>query len=120
MNDIVRDITRRNQAEEELNRERNFVAAVLDTVGALIVVLDREGRIVRFNRTCEHTIGYTFDEVKGRYFWDLLLPEEIQRVKDVFEKLQAGGFPLEFESYWVTKDGWRRLIAWSNTVLIAK
>lgn len=113
---IVHDITRRKQAEEELQRERNFVSAVLDTVGALVVVLDREGRIVRFNRACERTTGYTFDEVRDRCFWDLLLlPEEIEPVKAVFEKLRAGDYPREFENYWVTKDGRRRLIAWSNT-----
>jgi len=110
---IVHDITRRKQAEEELQRERNFVSAVLDTVGALVVVLDREGRIVRFNRACECTTGYTFDEVKDRCFWDLLLlAEEIEPVKGVFEKLRAGDYPREFENYWVTKDGRRRLIAW--------
>ncbi|NTU63666.1 MAG: hypothetical protein HGB05_09750, partial [Chloroflexi bacterium] len=38
---IVHDITRRKQAEDELRREHNFVSAVLDVVGALVVVLDR-------------------------------------------------------------------------------
>jgi PAS domain S-box-containing protein len=117
---IVHDITRRKQAEEELQRERNFVSAVLDIVGALVVVLDREGRIVRFNRACERTTGYTFDEVRNHCFWDLLLlPEEIEPVKDVFEKLRAGNYPCEFENHWVTKEGRRRLIAWSNTALAA-
>lgn len=118
---IVHDVTRRKQAEEELRHERNFVSAVLDTVGALVVVLDREGRIVRFNRACESTTGYTFDEVKDRCFWDLLLlPEEIEPVKGVFEKLRAGDYPRQFENYWVTKDSRQRLIAWSNTALVAE
>ncbi len=115
---IVHDITRRKQIEDELHRERNFVSAVLDIVGALIVVLDREGRIVRFNRACERLTSYCFAEVKDRHLWDLLLiPEEIESVRQVFEKLRAGDFPLDFENYWLTKDGRRRLIAWSTTVL---
>ncbi len=115
---IVHDVTKRLRAEEDLQRERAFVSAVLDTLGALVVVLDREGRIVRFNRACERTTGYTFDEVKGRCFWDLfLIPEETEPVKAVFEKLRTGDFPLDFENYWVTKEGRRRLIAWSNTAL---
>lgn len=117
---IVHDITRRKQAEAALQRERNFVSAVLDTVGALVVVLDRDGRIVRFNRTCERVTGYRFDEIKDRSFWDfLLVPEEIAPVKRVFEQLRAGDFPLNFENSWVTKDGRRRLIAWSNTALVS-
>jgi PAS domain S-box-containing protein len=117
---IVHDITQRKQAEDALQHERNFVSAVLDTVGALVVVFDREGRIVRFNRTCERLTGYSFAEVKDRYLWDLfLIPEELGPVRQVFEKLRAGDFPLDFENYWLTKDGQTRLIAWSNTALVA-
>jgi PAS domain S-box-containing protein len=117
---IVHDITRRKQAEDDLRRECNFATAVLDTVGALVVVLDREGRIVRFNRACERLTGYAFAEVKDRCFWDLfLMPEELEPVKHVFEQLRAGDFPLEFENYWLTRDGRRRLIAGSHMALVA-
>jgi len=117
---IVHDITGRKQAEDDLRRERNFVSAVLDTVGALVVVLDREGRVVRFNRACERLTGYAASEMLSHHLWDLLLtPEEVDAVRTVFERLRAGDFPLDFENYWVTKDNRRRLIAWSNTVLTA-
>jgi PAS domain S-box-containing protein len=118
---IVHDITRRKQAEDELRRERNFASAILDVVGALVVVLDREGRIVHFNRACEELTGYAFAEVKDRNLWDLfLIPEELEPVKRVFERLRAGDFPLDFENYWLTRDGQKRLIAWSNTALVAE
>lgn len=117
---IVHDITPRKRIEDDLRRERNFVSAVLDTVSALVVVLDRAGRIVRFNRACERLTGYAFQEVANRYIWDMLLtPDELEAVRGVFEKLRAGDFPLDFENQWVTKDNRRRLIAWSNTVLTA-
>jgi PAS domain S-box-containing protein len=113
------DISQRKAAEEALERERNFVSAVLDTAGALVVVLDPKGRIVRFNRACEETTGYRFSEVRGRCFWDILLiPEEIDPVKALFERLRGGEFPLRGENYWVTREGDQRLISWSNTVLV--
>lgn len=113
------DISERKAAEQELERERNFVSAILDTAGALVVVLDSEGRIVRFNRACEDTTGYSFSEVEGRRFWDfLLLPEEKAPVQDVFKKLCRGDFPSSYENYWITRDGKRRLISWSNTALL--
>jgi serine/threonine-protein kinase len=109
----------RRQAEEALRTERDFTSAILDTVAALVVVLDREGRIVRFNPTCERITRYTFEEVKGRCFWELfLIPEEVAPVKAVFEELRAGQFPNQFENFWLTKDQNRRLIAWSNTALL--
>ncbi|MEH2026128.1 response regulator [Nostoc sp.] len=115
---IDREGKERKLTEETLKQERNFISAVLDTTSALVIVLDPKGQIVRFNQACEQTTGYSFDEVKGRHFWNLfLLPEDIEPVKTVFEKLRSGEGPNEYENYWVTKNGSRRLIAWTNTTL---
>ncbi|MEJ5309120.1 MAG: PAS domain S-box protein [Anaerolineae bacterium] len=109
------------QVEKSLQRELDVLNAVLDTVSALVVVLDPEGRIVRFNRACEHSTGYRFAEVEGRQFWDfLLVPEEVERVKDTFARLRASQFPSTYENSWVARDGRRRLIAWSNTALVGE
>ena len=116
---IGNDITELKQTEEALKRERDFTSAVVETEGALVVVLDPQGRIVRFNRACEQITGYSFHEVKGQYLWDLfLIPEETEKVKGVFGELKAGHFPNEAENYWLTKAGERRLIAWSNACLL--
>ena len=115
---LQREIGERKRTEEALRWERNFVNAVLDAAGALIVVLDREGRIVRFNRACERISGYSFEEVRSKPLWELLLvPEEVEEVEKRFERLLAGEFPNEGENHWVTKSGERRLISWSNTTL---
>ncbi|MEH2434200.1 MAG: GAF domain-containing protein [Nostoc sp.] len=115
---IYSEVIGRKRTEEALNQERNFISAVLDTASALVVVADSQGQIVRFNQACEQITGYSFDEVRGRYFWNLfLLPEEVESAKVVFEQLLTGRGFLEHENYWVMKDGSRRLIAWSNTFL---
>jgi PAS domain S-box-containing protein len=102
-----------------LRQEQAFTSAVMKTSGALVVVLDKEGRIVRFNRGCERTTGYTFDEVRGRFFWELFLtPEEVDSVKAVFSALCAGQFPNEHENFWLNKEGGRRRIMWANTALL--
>ncbi|MEH2336509.1 GAF domain-containing protein [Nostoc sp.] len=115
---IYRQVIERQRKEETLNQERNFISAVLDTASALVIVFDSQGKIVRFNQACEQITGYSFDEVRGRYFWNLfLIPEEVESVKAVFEQLLTGGGFLEYENYWLMKDGSRRLISWSNTFL---
>lgn len=112
------DITHLKQVEQALQEERNVVTAIFDTVGALVIVLDHRGRIIRFNRACEHTTGFTFEEVKGKYVWELfLIHEEVERFKAIFEELRCGVLPSEYETYWLTRDGERRLISWSSTVL---
>ena len=115
------DITELKQAEEALQEERNLVSALFETVGALVVVLDPHGRIVRFNRACEQTSGYTFQEVKGKQVWELFqIPGEFERFKAILDQLRNGVLPGEYESYWLTRKGERRLIAWSSTVLAGR
>jgi len=116
---ITRDVTQRREAREELKKERDFIAKVLDIVGAMVLALDRTGTIVRFNHACEEVSGYAAAEALGRHVWDFLIPaEQIPGVKNVFAKLTAGMFPSRYENCWITKDGKRKLIAWSNTALL--
>lgn len=99
--------------------ERNFVSAILEIAGALVVVLDPQGQIVRFNRACEQTTHYFFSEVKGRYIWDLFQNSDLAGLaKTGFESLQSGNFPQQYEGSWVNKDQQLRLIAWSDTALL--
>lgn len=115
-----------NQARQEIasrvkafKLERNFVSAVLDTAGALVMVLDLQGRILRFNRACEETTGYTFKEVQGQHFWSLFLTvDELAGIKAMFEALQEGRETDKYQSHWLTKDNRRRVISWTNTVLV--
>jgi PAS domain S-box-containing protein len=112
------DITELKRVEEALQEERNVVSAILHTVGALVVVLDPEGRIIRFNRTCEQTTGYSFAEVQGKYFWDLCVtPQEAERFKIIVEQLRTGPNAQDYETAWITRHGARRVIAWSGTLL---
>ncbi|UCE67522.1 MAG: PAS domain S-box protein, partial [Candidatus Zixiibacteriota bacterium] len=114
----VMDIHQRREMEDALRWERNFVSAVLDTAGALVVVLDSRGAIRQFNKACQRTTGYTFQEVKGKPFWEFfIMAEELDGVKGVFENIKAGQFPNTHENYWLTKDGGKRLVSWSNTAL---
>ena len=115
---VVTDLTERKQVEEALRRERDFSAAVLDTIDALVVVLDRDGCIVRFNRGCERLTGYTQAEVRGRPFWDIFLAQDdVPTVRALFQSLTDGIAPQYGSNAWITKEGERRWIAWSNTVL---
>ncbi len=112
------DITDRQQAEFQLQQERDFSEAVINTVGTLVAVMDRQGRIVSFNRTCEKITGYSFAEIKGKQVWDFLIPpEEKTTIQAVFERLLRGQFHSQYENYWVAKDGSKNLISWSNTAL---
>jgi PAS domain S-box-containing protein len=113
------DITERRAAQEALRKERDFISAVIDTAASLVIVTDREGRFVRFNKACERLTGYTFEEVKGRPYWELFIdPAEAEGVRRAVGKVWAGDFPSDNENSWILRDGSRRVIAWSNTALL--
>ena len=117
--ELNRKIIMHKQAEAALQASEQFNKAVLDTAGTMVVVLDREGRIQGFNQACMTATGYTAAEVQGRIFWELFVPEEdLEGVLLTWEQLQAGDFPNSHENEWVSKDGSRRLISWSNTAII--
>ncbi|MGD1944030.1 MAG: PAS domain S-box protein [Leptolyngbyaceae cyanobacterium] len=114
----ARDVTAQKHLEDDLRQERNFTSAVLDTVGALVIVLDRTGQIVRFNQTCEQVSGYAASEALGQTIWDMLIPPpEKAAVQAVFQQVSQVHSPNQYENYWVCRDGTHRLISWSNTVL---
>ena len=119
MTGVHKDIQDRKEMEQALLKERNFIDAVVETAGALVIVLDRQGRIVRFNRACEQVTGLARKEVIGRIIWDLSILDsrELPNVKKVFRSLVTGQSASHGENRWVAKDKTERVIAWSNTIL---
>jgi PAS domain S-box-containing protein len=115
---VAFDISDLKDTERALQQERNVVSAILETVGALVTVLDPEGRIVRFNRACELTTGYSLAEVRDKHIWDFFLQtEEIQQANKIFGELSADLLPRDFQSHWVTRHDAHRLIAWTCSML---
>ena len=89
---------------------------LFESIGALVVVLDVDSRIVYWNQACSDLTGYLLQEVRGREFWDfLLVAEEVEPVRMSMAQLASETHPARIANYWVTKSGERRWIAWSNT-----
>ncbi len=78
------DITDIKQKEKEVRKQRDFVNSLIETAPAIILFLDTEGHIVRFNRYLQEISGYFLEEVKGKKWFDTLLP---QHGRDPFRSL---------------------------------
>jgi PAS domain S-box-containing protein len=114
------DITDLKTAEQALQEERNLVATILDAVGALVVVLDPRGHIVRFNRACERASGRAFEAVKASHFSELFeSAEDVACFRALVGQWCGATGPSVQDGGWVTPAGDRRIIAWSGTVLRA-
>ena len=63
----------RQRTERALAIERCFVAATLDSIPALVAVVDTAGRLVRMNQPCLHLTGLTLADTVGRPFVEQVL-----------------------------------------------
>jgi diguanylate cyclase (GGDEF)-like protein/PAS domain S-box-containing protein len=108
---------RRCQAQEAVKSAYDFATVALDSAGGLVLICDRHGKILRFNRACERASGKTLSEVQGKTAWELLArDDEKTSVRIMFEQLGDGTGHSDHEYHWQTATG-SRLFSWSNTTL---
>jgi len=105
---VVRDTTRRRQAEENLLYERNFSQTVVESLPGLFFVLDEQGNLLRWNDNLEIMTGYSAGEIREMPAVDLL-PENdkkaaLQRIQEI---IRLGELSTETEM--IFKNGIRRM-----------
>jgi PAS domain S-box-containing protein len=102
---VATDITERKYAEEELRFSENRFREMFDDAPVGYHEIDGEGRITRVNRTECEMLGYTVEDMTGKYIWEFVREQDIAQ-KAVLEKL-AGKRPpsKDLERVYVKKDG---------------
>jgi len=105
----------RQRLERALAVERNFVSATLDSIPALVAVLDTAGRMVRFNRPCEELTGLQLGEIVGRPFVDEILIEREARgwAQNKVRAAVGGQVAGPYENLWRTAQGAPRRVSWT-------
>lgn len=115
---FLRDITERKRTETALRLERDNNQRYLDTTQTMMVALDMEGRITMINRKGCELLGYRHDELLGRNWFDICLPQPfgMEMVFPLFRRIMAGDLEGAeyFENPVLCRDGGSRLIAWHN------
>ncbi|MBM3757850.1 MAG: PAS domain S-box protein [Acidobacteria bacterium] len=115
---IVRDRSERNRAELEMQEQQRFAASVVEHMPALLVVVDHECRILRFNRACEDMTQFSEGEIRGQYLWQAVAsPDAMDKAEAEARELLAGDFPSRSESVWCLRDNSLRTIAWTHNAL---
>ncbi len=103
------------QQTGEFTLDESFARILTEATQSLICVLDREGRILLFNDACVRATGFRREEVLGRDARDFVIPpEEREAFGEFLAYVWKSGLPSPQVGHWQTKDGGRRLIAWSN------
>ena len=115
---IIRDVSERYATQEALRRERDLAEQLVETAQAIVLVLDPDARIVRFNSYMEQLSGYRLAEVQGRDWFATFIPEpERARVLPVFEDAITGVPVRGYVNSIVIRDGSTREIEWAGNAL---
>ncbi len=112
---VARDITDRKRVEAALQKAKDYAENLIHTANAIVVCLDINGNVQVFNNAAENITGYTFDEVKNKNWFELIVPRErYPQIWDAFTRAGDGRLPRNMENPILTKSGDERYIVWQN------
>jgi len=99
---------------------RGVADKAIETLAALVVVVDGRGRILRVNRAVEELTGWSRADLLGRDYVEAFVPPERaaegRAVMAAAARGELGRRRVNHRiSQWLTRSGERRDIAWSNT-----
>jgi PAS domain S-box-containing protein len=115
---VVQDITARKVAEEGVRDGLARAEDVLDSIGAMVVIMDAAGKVLRINHACEQATGYRRGDVVGSLFWDVFpAPGDSADARENLDQARHRGVTRKGESDWLTKDRRVRRVAWRLTWL---
>ncbi len=117
---LLRLMDELNLYGRELKSERDKMHSYLEVAGVMILVLDRDGKVVLINRKGCEILGYGEEEIIGRDWFNDFVParerKEVWRLLTdlVSERTDLGGY---YENPVITKGGTERTILWHNALL---
>ncbi len=102
----LEDIHERKLAEDEAEASRHRLAAVLESTGDCVLVVDHDWRIVYLNGNARTYLARTRPAGVGDDFWDLYA-EYVGGVFDLnYREALRTGRPVRFEAYLEHADTW--------------
>ncbi|MFW5687255.1 MAG: PAS domain S-box protein [Halanaerobium sp.] len=102
---VMRDITERKNAEEELKYHENRYQTIFNSAPIGFMLEDEEGKIIDVNEVMCEISGYTKKDLVGSSVLDkLVLPEYYELAKENIKRLIQGE-DLEFDIKTPTKSG---------------
>jgi two-component system sensor kinase FixL len=110
---IIRDVSAYRAATEELRREKEFSERLIEATPFIVLVLNADARVSRFNRAMSDITGYGSDEASDADWLETFIPErERDRVSKIFASAASGKRVRGNVNAILTKSGEERTIRW--------
>lgn len=101
---LLRNITERKRAEEELQAREAYLNHLIDGAQEAIVMADNEGKARRINKEFTKLFGYTQKETEGRVLDEMIVPEKLKESAQSITKKVSGGKGVSFEALRCSKN----------------
>lgn len=116
LNDHLEEIV--EERTSELQNQRDFAETLINTAQAAILLLDPQGKIVHFNPYFAEISGYRLEEVVGKDWFTVFLPENEQKhTADLFIRAIKGEPTIGNVSAIICKNGSRRDFEWYDKTI---
>jgi hypothetical protein len=114
----VEDITDYKRAEEAVRSERDFAERLIQSAQAIVLVLDHNARVVRYNPFLQRVTGRGPDEVRGQDWFAAFVPERDRvRARGAFDRAIAGVDEGSIIHPVLAADGREREVEWTHRAL---
>lgn len=104
---IVRDVSERMQALEELRKSENLYKTIFEALGTANAIVSSDGIIKMVNSNIVELFGYEKDELENKQWFDLIAEEEVPRLME-YQKVRAqdpNAVPSQYETKVKNKQG---------------
>lgn len=106
MQRLEKEIAERIKAEQTLKESEEKYKDIVEKAGISITINDAEGNITYFNNQFSHIFGFDSNEISTIKIFDLVHPDDIEKVKKYHNDRIKGLFsPTRYEVKGINKNG---------------
>jgi len=103
---VVRDISERRQAEQNLRESEERYRELVERAGAAILIDDREGRFKYCNQRLADLFGYTLEEMHKKEIPSIVHPSDVERVLKIHHgRINGKKVPSKYEFMGMKENG---------------
>lgn len=88
------------------------LALVCDKLHSIACSIDADGRFTAISDSVASALGYDEQQFVGRHFSEFVLPEDLDKTLEAWEKLKAGEPLHGFRNYYISGEGRLKCIEW--------
>lgn len=106
---LMDDVTEQMRMSEEIRKMERHLASVVESASDIVLSTNIDGKILTWNKAAQRTTGYSFEEVRGRSFFEYCDEEAVQRF---FSRDEPRENSCMTEGNLKTKEGKSRSVSW--------